>query len=160
RQAARSKRAHRRRGVQCVARGGARPARSRRQAREDRHRYAEARCRERSGGTGAGERRRRHSPSRDRRASARDHMTTPTPCIVVGLMSGTSLDGISAAVVRFDSDDDGRITYQLLGMSVRAYDAGQRERLAKALVGATPREYCRLSFDLADWLAEAAIAAM
>ena len=89
-------------------------------------------------------------------------MTAPTaqPRIVVGLMSGTSLDGISAAVVRFDRGDDGRITYELLGMSVREYDATQRDRLARALVGATPREYCRLSFDLGDWLADAAIAAM
>ena len=79
---------------------------------------------------------------------------------VVGLMSGTSLDGISAAVVRFDRDDAGAIAYELLGMSVRAYDASQRDRLAQALVGATPREYCRLAFDLGDWLADAAIAAM
>ena len=84
----------------------------------------------------------------------------PQPRIVVGLMSGTSLDGISAAVVRFDRASDSRITYDLLGMSVRDYDAAQRERLGRALVGATPREYCRLSFDLADWLADAAIAAM
>jgi anhydro-N-acetylmuramic acid kinase len=82
------------------------------------------------------------------------------PRVVVGLMSGTSLDGISAAVVRFDRASDGRITYDLLGMSVRDYDREQRERLGRALVGATPREYCRLSFDLADWLADAAIAAM
>ena len=82
------------------------------------------------------------------------------PRIVVGLMSGTSLDGISAAVVRFDRATDGRIAYELLGMSVRAYDTEQRDRLARALVGATPREYCRLAFDLGDWLAEAAIAAM
>jgi len=80
--------------------------------------------------------------------------------IIVGLMSGTSLDGISAAVVRFDRGDDGRMAYELLGMSVRAYTAEQRERLAQALVGVTPREYCRLSFDLGDWLADAAIAAI
>src|SRR5688500_7309865 len=80
--------------------------------------------------------------------------------IVVGLMSGTSLDGISAAVVRFDRGDDGRIAYDLLGMSVRPYDAAQRDRLARALVGGTPREYCRLSFDLGDWLADAAIDAI
>jgi len=80
--------------------------------------------------------------------------------IVVGLMSGTSLDGISAAVVRFGRSPDRRITYELLGISVREYDASQRERLSQALVGATPREYCRLSFDLGDWLADAAIAAM
>ena len=82
------------------------------------------------------------------------------PRIVVGLMSGTSLDGISAAVVRFDRDTHGRIAYDLLGMSVRPYDATQRDRLARALVAGTPREYCRLSFDLGDWLADAAIRAM
>ena len=80
--------------------------------------------------------------------------------IVVGLMSGTSLDGISAAVVRFGRGPDRRIVYELLGTSVQAYDAPQRERLSQALVGATPREYCRLAFDLGDWLADAAIAAM
>ena len=82
------------------------------------------------------------------------------PRILVGLMSGTSLDGISAAVVRFDRGDDGRIAYDLLGMSVRPYEPAQRDRLAKALVEGTPREYCRLSFDLGDWLADAAILAM
>ena len=82
------------------------------------------------------------------------------PRIVVGLMSGTSLDGISAAVVRFDRGDSGTISYDLLGMSVRPYDAAQRDHLARALVGTTPREYCRLSFDLGDWLADAAIRAM
>jgi anhydro-N-acetylmuramic acid kinase len=89
-------------------------------------------------------------------------MTAPRsePRILVGLMSGTSLDGISAAVVRFDRGSDGRIAYDLLGMSVRAYDAAQRERLARALVGVTPREYCRLAFDLGDWLADAAITAI
>jgi anhydro-N-acetylmuramic acid kinase len=80
--------------------------------------------------------------------------------IIVGLMSGTSLDGISAAVVRFGRGEDGRIAYDLLGMSVRPYEPAQRDRLAKALVEGTPREYCRLSFDLGDWLADAAIRAM
>jgi anhydro-N-acetylmuramic acid kinase len=84
----------------------------------------------------------------------------PDARILVGLMSGTSLDGISAAVVRFDRGSDGRIVYDLLGMSVRAYDGTQRERLAQALTGVTPREYCRLAFDLGDWLADAAITAI
>jgi anhydro-N-acetylmuramic acid kinase len=89
-------------------------------------------------------------------------MTAPasTSRVIVGLMSGTSLDGISAAVVRFDRGSDGRYGYELLGMSVRAYEGPQRERLAQALVGSTPREYCRLSFDLGNWLADAAIAAI
>ena len=92
--------------------------------------------------------------------TASTSVTPSTPRIVVGLMSGTSLDGISAAVVRFDRGTDGRIAYDLLGMSVRAYEPAQRDRLAKALIAATPREYCRLAFDLGDWLAEAAITAI
>ncbi len=75
-------------------------------------------------------------------------------------MSGTSLDGISSAVVRFDRAPGGRVTYDLLGMSVRPYDAAQRDRLAQSLVGATPRDYCRLAFDLGEWLADAAITAI
>jgi anhydro-N-acetylmuramic acid kinase len=41
---------------------------------------------------------------------------------------------------------------------VRPYAPAQRTRLLGALAGATPAEYCRLSFDLGGWLADAAIA--
>ena len=88
------------------------------------------------------------------------HAVWAGPKIIVGLMSGTSLDGISAAVVRFDRDGNGRISYELLGMSVRPYDAEQRDRLGNALVGVSPREYCRLAFDLGDWLADAVMLAL
>jgi anhydro-N-acetylmuramic acid kinase len=82
------------------------------------------------------------------------------PAVVVGLMSGTSLDGISAAVARFRDESDGRISVDLLGYSSRAYTPAQRARLATALSGATPDEYCRLNFDLGGWLADAAIEVM
>lgn len=75
--------------------------------------------------------------------------------IVVGLMSGTSLDGISAAVVRF-RDVGGRVDAELLGFDVSPYADDDRERLARALVGGTPEAYCRLNFDLGEWLAAAA----
>lgn len=80
--------------------------------------------------------------------------------IVVGLMSGTSLDGISAAVARFRDASDGRIDVDLLAYASRAYTPAQRARLATALSGATPAEYCRLNFDLGGWLADAAIEVM
>lgn len=79
---------------------------------------------------------------------------TATPRILVGLMSGTSLDGISAAVVRFSADHG----TELLAFRQVPYSAAQRDRLASALRGVTPDEYCRLDFDLGHWLAEAAIA--
>ncbi|HEY1953518.1 MAG TPA: anhydro-N-acetylmuramic acid kinase [Gemmatimonadaceae bacterium] len=80
--------------------------------------------------------------------------------VVVGLMSGTSLDGISAAVARFTDASDGRVDVDLLGYVSRAYTGVERDRLASALGGGTPAEYCRLNFDLGGWLADAAIAVM
>ncbi len=80
--------------------------------------------------------------------------------VVVGLMSGTSLDGISAAVARFRDADDGRVDVDLLAFTSRSYTASERARLSRALGGTTPGEYCRLNFDLGDWLADAAIRVM
>jgi anhydro-N-acetylmuramic acid kinase len=83
-----------------------------------------------------------------------------TSGVVVGLMSGTSLDGISAAVARFTDSPDGRIDAELLAYTSRSYTPAQRTRLSAALGGGTPAEYCRLNFDLGGWLADAAIEVM
>jgi anhydro-N-acetylmuramic acid kinase len=80
--------------------------------------------------------------------------------ILVGLMSGTSLDGITAAVVRFTESENGKLSPELLAMSNRDYTPDTRKRLQRALTGATPAEYCRLNFELGEWLAEAAIGVM
>ena len=88
-------------------------------------------------------------------------MSEPAPQsrVLVGLMSGTSLDGISAAVVRFTSEG-ARPRAELLAFRVLPYDDARRARLAAAIAGATPDEYCRINFDLGHWLADAAVAAM
>jgi len=75
--------------------------------------------------------------------------------VYVGLMSGTSLDGISAAVVRFSDESS-----QLLAFISKPYTNAQRDRLRAALVSGSARDYCRLGFDLGAWLADAAIAAI
>src|SRR5438309_2476825 len=80
--------------------------------------------------------------------------------VVVGLMSGTSLDGISAAVARFRDAADGRIDVDLLAYYSRPYTTAERTRLSAALGGGTPAEYCRLNFDLGGGLADAAIQVM
>jgi anhydro-N-acetylmuramic acid kinase len=76
--------------------------------------------------------------------------------ILVGLMSGTSLDGISAAAVRFTDAEDGRIASTLLSFTHRAYAPHERERLEQGMREATAREFCRLHADLGEWLADAA----
>lgn len=80
--------------------------------------------------------------------------------VVVGLMSGTSLDGISAAVARFRDGSDGRVDVDLLAYISRPYTSAERSRLSAALGGGTPAEYCRLNFDLGGWLADAAVQVM
>jgi anhydro-N-acetylmuramic acid kinase len=75
-------------------------------------------------------------------------------------MSGTSLDGITAAVARFNATPGNSISCELLAFTVRDYTPAQRERLQRALSGTTPSEYTRLNFDLGGWLADAAIAAI
>jgi anhydro-N-acetylmuramic acid kinase len=79
--------------------------------------------------------------------------------LVVGLMSGTSLDGIAAAVVRFTDRESG-IHAELVGFTNRAYTREEHDRLAHALVEGTPADYCRLGFDLGEWLASAAVNAI
>jgi anhydro-N-acetylmuramic acid kinase len=80
------------------------------------------------------------------------------PQAYVGLMSGTSLDGISATVARFHPESDDRFTAEMLAFISRPYTPDQRKRLERALSGGSPSEYTRLGFDLGSWFADAAIA--
>jgi anhydro-N-acetylmuramic acid kinase len=85
--------------------------------------------------------------------------TSHRPAAYVGLMSGTSLDGISAAVARFAPNGNGYDT-ELVGFTVTSYTDEQRERLRHALSAASTAEYCRLAFDLGDWLAQATVSVL
>ncbi|MEO8620803.1 MAG: anhydro-N-acetylmuramic acid kinase [bacterium] len=78
----------------------------------------------------------------------------------VGLMSGTSLDGISAAVARFTPTGSDAFDVELLGFYVHEYSSAQRDRLLAAMRDGSAREYCRLAVDFGGWLADAAIAVL
>jgi anhydro-N-acetylmuramic acid kinase len=80
--------------------------------------------------------------------------------VYLGLMSGTSLDGISAAVVRFRPAKGARLHPELLGFTVTEYSPEQRRRLHAAMSGGTAQELCMLAFDLGGWLADAAVAVL
>jgi anhydro-N-acetylmuramic acid kinase len=75
-------------------------------------------------------------------------------------MSGTSLDGISAAVARFTPSVGDRYDVQLLGFHVHEYTPEQRERMLAAMREGSAREYCRLAVDFGHWLADAAVAVL
>jgi anhydro-N-acetylmuramic acid kinase len=82
--------------------------------------------------------------------------------VYIGVMSGTSLDGISAAAVRFAdklgaAPVNGETRATLLAFRVTPYTDEQHARLRKALSAGTAQDYCRLNFDLGSWLAEAVV---
>jgi anhydro-N-acetylmuramic acid kinase len=78
--------------------------------------------------------------------------------VFVGLMSGTSADGISAAAVRFGSAESAPPSATLLAYHEQPYVSAQRERLLRALDGASLAKLARLDFELGAWLADAALA--
>jgi anhydro-N-acetylmuramic acid kinase len=75
--------------------------------------------------------------------------------LYVGLMSGTSLDGMDAAVARFDGE-----TVELAGFVTRPYSAAERDELERAMIGGSTRDLALLHARIAEWAAEATSAAM
>jgi anhydro-N-acetylmuramic acid kinase len=76
---------------------------------------------------------------------------TERPTLAVGLMSGTSLDGMDAALVRLE----GPTHATLLEFVTRPYTSEEREQIRNALNGATASTMARLHVQLAEWAAEA-----
>lgn len=75
--------------------------------------------------------------------------------LYVGLMSGTSIDGIDAVVVRIDGESREEFEWSLLAFSTVAYDEGRREMILDDLEKGTPRTLCRLGASLGEWFASA-----
>ena len=76
---------------------------------------------------------------------------TERPSLGVGLMSGTSLDGMDAALVRFH----GPTHADLLAFATRPYSDAERDLIRAALEGGAARDFARLHLRLAEWACEA-----
>jgi anhydro-N-acetylmuramic acid kinase len=79
--------------------------------------------------------------------------------VLAGVMSGTSMDGVTAAVARFRKRDVG-YSVELLGFETVEYSDDLRARIRAATRNATAAEYNALNFELGALFADAAVAVM
>ena len=75
---------------------------------------------------------------------------------VVGLMSGTSADGVDAALVRVSGNREA-VTVKPLAFSALPYPRGLQERIVTASVDGTVAEICHLNAVLGEWFSRAAL---
>ncbi|HEX7119250.1 MAG TPA: anhydro-N-acetylmuramic acid kinase [Longimicrobiales bacterium] len=76
---------------------------------------------------------------------------------VIGLMSGTSLDGVDAALVEFDGDVPESLRWSLEAFLTVPYDDVRRDRIHRAILDGNAALLCRLHADLGEWFADAAL---
>lgn len=76
---------------------------------------------------------------------------TERPVLAVGIMSGTSLDGVDAALVRCENPTH----VHLLQFHTRPYSAAERSEIQAALAQGSARSLALLHVKLAEWAAEA-----
>ncbi|HXZ43649.1 MAG TPA: anhydro-N-acetylmuramic acid kinase, partial [archaeon] len=74
---------------------------------------------------------------------------------VIGLMSGTSADGVDAALVDVGAEGNGPLL-RLVAWDTLAYPPGLRERILAVATGGSTEEVCHLDAYLGELFAEAA----
>lgn len=82
-----------------------------------------------------------------------------TKGIYIGLMSGTSADGIDAVAVEISETNHG-LKVRLMGHVYQRFTPAQRRRVLKACLHGTVAEICELNFELGEFFATAARAVL
>lgn len=76
--------------------------------------------------------------------------------LIIGLMSGTSLDGVDAVLAEIEGDTVEQLTWKVIHGCVLPYPEDRRVRIHDAILAGTAEALCELHGDLGEWLAEAA----
>ncbi|HEV2146940.1 MAG TPA: anhydro-N-acetylmuramic acid kinase [Longimicrobiaceae bacterium] len=76
--------------------------------------------------------------------------------LIVGLMSGTSLDGVDAALVEIDGEGADDVRFRLVHWLTEPYGEEQREAVHGAILAGSAERICGLHTDLGEWMAAAA----
>lgn len=75
--------------------------------------------------------------------------------LIVGLMSGTSLDGVDAALVSVDGRSLSDLSWEMIGFQTIPYSDQRREAIHRGILAGTAESLCDLHAQLGEWLAEA-----
>ncbi|MDX1577143.1 MAG: anhydro-N-acetylmuramic acid kinase, partial [Gemmatimonadota bacterium] len=78
----------------------------------------------------------------------------------VGVMSGTSLDGIDIGIVDFSGDREHPDAWDLVAFRTRPYETDLRARIRAAIAEGTARSLCDLDFELGRRIGEAVEASL
>jgi len=77
---------------------------------------------------------------------------------VIGLMSGTSLDGVDAALVEVEGRGTEDVRIRVLHALTLPYSDARRGAIHDAILAGTAEALCGVHAELGEWLAEAALA--
>ncbi len=77
--------------------------------------------------------------------------------LIVGLMSGTSLDGVDAALVQIEGDSVETVSWRMVHWATLPYAEERREAIHRAVVAGSAEALCRLHARIGEWLAEAVL---
>lgn len=77
---------------------------------------------------------------------------------IIGLMSGTSLDGIDAVLAEFSGTTEAELQWSVKAFVTLPFREEQRRQIHDAITRGTPADLCRLDADLGEWFAAAALA--
>jgi anhydro-N-acetylmuramic acid kinase len=77
--------------------------------------------------------------------------------LIAGLMSGTSLDGIDAALVEVEGENADALAWRLLRFRSVPFTEQQRATIHGAILAGTADALCALHADLGEWLAAAVL---
>ncbi len=77
--------------------------------------------------------------------------------LIVGLMSGTSLDGVDAALVEIEGSGVKDLSWRLVHASTAPYSEARRRAIHDGILAGTAEALCTLHAELGEWLAEGAV---
>jgi anhydro-N-acetylmuramic acid kinase len=77
--------------------------------------------------------------------------------LIVGLMSGTSLDGVDAALVSIEGERVEAVEWEMVHFVTAPYPEARREAIHRGILEGSAEALCALHAEIGEWLADAVV---